>query len=163
DSHGGPSAALPSGGSLPQGAGAARRPRRSLLRDLAAAQPGQGAPRRERALELRAARPVRDPPPPRHGADRRGGSRPRPPSARGSAFLQPGVEDVVFLSLRFPQGRMAHVQVSWLDPHKIRKFTVVGSRKMAVFDDMEASEKIRIYDKGVDRGGEIVSYSEALT
>ena len=90
------------------------------------------------------------------------GAEPVDVAARGAAFLQPDVEDVVFLSLRFPQGRMAHVQVSWLDPHKIRKFTVVGSRKMAVFDDMEASEKIRIYDKGVD-GGSIVSYSEALT
>jgi predicted dehydrogenase len=70
---------------------------------------------------------------------------------------------VVFLHLRFPERRMAHVHVSWLDPHKLRQFTVVGSRKMAVFDDMEASEKIRIYDKGVDRVGEIVSYSEALT
>ena len=50
----------------------------------------------------------------------------------------------------FPDGSMAHVHVSWLDPHKLRKFTVVGSQKMVVFDDMEASEKIRIYDKGVD-------------
>ena len=91
------------------------------------------------------------------------GGEPLDVAARGSAFLQPGVDDVVFLHLRFAEGRMAHVHVSWLDPHKIRKFTVVGSRKMAVFDDMEASEKIRIYDKGVDRAGEIVSYSEALT
>ncbi len=84
-------------------------------------------------------------------------------AARGSAFLQSAVEDVVFLHLRFPGGKMAHVHVSWLDPHKLRQFTVVGSRKMAVFDDMEASEKIRLYDKGVDRVGEVVSYSEALT
>jgi predicted dehydrogenase len=84
-------------------------------------------------------------------------------AARGTAFLQKGVEDVVFLHLRFGGGRMAHVHVSWLDPNKRREFTVVGSRKMVVFDDMEGSEKIRIYDKGVDRVGEIVSYSEALT
>ncbi|HET9326385.1 MAG TPA: Gfo/Idh/MocA family oxidoreductase [Candidatus Eisenbacteria bacterium] len=84
-------------------------------------------------------------------------------AARGSAFLQGGVEDVVFLHLRFPGGKMAHVHVSWLDPHKLRQFTVVGSRKMVVFDDMEASEKIRVYDKGVDRGGQFVSYSDALT
>jgi predicted dehydrogenase len=84
-------------------------------------------------------------------------------AARGSAFLQKGIEDVVFLHLRFADGRMAHVHVSWLDPHKLRQFTVVGSQKMVVFDDMEASEKIRVYDKGVERGGEIVSYSEALT
>jgi predicted dehydrogenase len=83
--------------------------------------------------------------------------------ARGSAFLQTGVEDVVFVDLRFPGGKMAHVHVSWLDPHKLRKFTVVGSQKMVVFDDMEASEKIKIYDKGVDRAGEVVSYGDALT
>jgi predicted dehydrogenase len=83
--------------------------------------------------------------------------------ARGSAFLQPGIEDVVFVDLRFPGGKLAHVHVSWLDPHKLRKFTVVGTQKMVVFDDMEASEKIKIYDKGVDRAGEIVSYGDALT
>ncbi len=83
--------------------------------------------------------------------------------ARGSAFLQGAVEDVVFVDLRFPDGKLAHVHVSWLDPHKLRKFTVVGSRKMVVFDDMEASEKVRIYDKGVDRAGEVVSYGDALT
>src|SRR5207244_9560590 len=83
--------------------------------------------------------------------------------ARGSAFLQGKVEDVVFVNLRFPGGKLAHVHVSWLDPHKLRKLTVVGSRKMVVFDDMEASEKVRVYDKGVDRAGEIVAYSEALT
>ncbi len=84
-------------------------------------------------------------------------------AARGSAFLQGAVEDVVFLHLRFPGGRMAHVHVSWLDPHKLRKITVVGSRKMVVFDDMEASEKIRVYDKGIDRAGQIVSYGDALS
>ena len=83
--------------------------------------------------------------------------------ARGSAFLQPGIEDVVFVDLRFPGGKLAHVHVSWLDPHKLRKFTVVGTQKMVVFDDMEASEKIKIYDKGVDRAGEVVSYGDALT
>jgi len=83
--------------------------------------------------------------------------------ARGSAFLQGRVEDVVFVDLRFPGGKLAHVHVSWLDPHKLRKFTVVGSQKMVVFDDMEASEKIRVYDKGVDRAGEVVSYGDALT
>jgi predicted dehydrogenase len=83
--------------------------------------------------------------------------------ARGSAFLQGRVEDVVFVDLRFPRQRLAHVHVSWLDPHKLRKFTVVGSQKMVVFDDMEASEKIRIYDKGVDRAGEVVSYGDSLT
>jgi predicted dehydrogenase len=85
-------------------------------------------------------------------------------AARGAAFLQKDVEDVVFVDLRFPGGQIAHVHVSWLDPHKLRKFTVVGSQKMMVFDDMEASEKIKVYDKGVDiRAGQVVSYGEALT
>jgi predicted dehydrogenase len=84
-------------------------------------------------------------------------------AARGAAFLQAGVEDVVFVDLRFPSGQTAHVHVSWLDPHKLRKFTVVGTQKMMVFDDMEASEKIKVYDKGVDRAGQVVSYGDALT
>ena len=84
-------------------------------------------------------------------------------AARGAAFLQPGVEDVVFVDLRFPGGQTAHVHVSWLDPHKLRKFTVVGSQKMVVFDDMEASEKIKIYDKAIERAGQVVSYGDALT
>jgi predicted dehydrogenase len=84
--------------------------------------------------------------------------------ARGSAFLQGNVEDVVFVDLRFPGGQLAHVHVSWLDPHKRRLLTVVGSKKMVVFDDMEASEKVRVYDKGVDRAaGQVVSYGDALT
>jgi len=84
-------------------------------------------------------------------------------AARGAAFLQPGVEDVVFVDLRFASGQTAHAHVSWLDPHKLRKFTVVGTQKMVVFDDMEASEKIKVYDKGVDRAGQVVSYGDALT
>ena len=91
------------------------------------------------------------------------GSEPVDVVARGASFLQEGVEDVVFVDLRFPNGKMAHVHVSWLDPHKERKVTVVGSKKMVVFDDMAPSEKITIYDKGVDRAGEVVSYGEMLT
>jgi predicted dehydrogenase len=83
-------------------------------------------------------------------------------SARGEAFLRPGIVDVAFLNMRYPGGRMANIQISWLDPHKIRKFTIVGSLKMAVFDDVESTEKIRIYDKGVEGGG-AVSYQESLT
>ena len=67
-------------------------------------------------------------------------------SARGQSFIQPGIEDVVFLSLFFENRIMAHVHISWLDPHKTRTTTVVGSKKMAVFDDTAASEKLRIYD-----------------
>jgi predicted dehydrogenase len=68
--------------------------------------------------------------------------------ARGESFLRSGVEDVVFGYLRFPSGVIAHMHVSWLDPHKMRKLTVVGRDKMAVFDDMEPERKITVYDKG---------------
>jgi predicted dehydrogenase len=67
--------------------------------------------------------------------------------AHGHAFLNPGVEDVVFCYLRFPSGKIAHMHLSWLDPHKIRRITVVGRDKMAVFDDMERERKVTIYDK----------------
>lgn len=81
----------------------------------------------------------------------------------GQSFIQPGIEDVVFTTLHFADGKMAHIHVSWLDPHKIRKVTVVGSQKMAVIDDMEASEKIRIYDKGVNFTGNYTAYGEYLS
>jgi predicted dehydrogenase len=68
--------------------------------------------------------------------------------ARGESFLRNGIEDVVFCYLRFPSGVVAHMHVSWLDPHKIRKLTVVGRDKMAVFDDMEPERKVTVYDKG---------------
>ena len=84
-------------------------------------------------------------------------------AAHGRSYLQPKVEDVVFLTMEFGSGVLAHVQLSWLDPHKERKLTVVGAQKMVVFDDMEAREKLRIYDKGVDRPPEYRSYGEALS
>jgi predicted dehydrogenase len=68
-------------------------------------------------------------------------------TAHGNAFLNPGVEDVVFCYLRFPSGKIAHLHLSWLDPHKMRKLTVVGRDKMAVFDDMELERKVTIYEK----------------
>src|SRR5690606_13172140 len=83
-------------------------------------------------------------------------------SAHGHSWLQPGVEDVVFLVMHFASGVMAHAQLSWLDPHKERKLTVVGSRQMAVFDDMASRAKLRIYDKGVDRKDSFVSAAESL-
>jgi len=64
-------------------------------------------------------------------------------AARGQSYLREGLEDVVFLSLYFKDKRMAQVQISWLDPHKERKLTIVGSKKMLVFDDVESAEKIR--------------------
>ena len=67
--------------------------------------------------------------------------------ALGRDFLQPGVEDVVFCYLRFPSGKIAHMHLSWLDPHKMRKLTVVGKEKMVVFDDMELERKVTVYEK----------------
>jgi predicted dehydrogenase len=71
--------------------------------------------------------------------------------ARGESFLNPGVEDVVFCYLRFSSGVVAHMHLSWLDPHKMRRMTVVGDRKMAVFDDMELERKVTVYDKGPEQ------------
>jgi predicted dehydrogenase len=81
-------------------------------------------------------------------------------AARGRSYLQPGIEDVVFLTMEFPSGAMAHVQMSWLDPHKERRLTVVGSKRMVVFDDMQPREKLKIFDKGVDRPPEYRSFGE---
>jgi len=75
------------------------------------------------------------------------GEEPTEAVAHGNAFLTPGVEDVVFCYLRFPSGKIAHMHLSWLDPHKMRKLTVVGKEKMAVFDDMELERKVTIYEK----------------
>ncbi len=84
-------------------------------------------------------------------------------SARGHGYLRPGTEDVVFVNVAFRSGVMANVQLSWLDPHKTRSLTVVGSRKMLVFDDAHPTEKIRIHDKGFDRPQEYHSYDAFLT
>ncbi|MCL2417777.1 MAG: Gfo/Idh/MocA family oxidoreductase, partial [Conexibacteraceae bacterium] len=70
--------------------------------------------------------------------------------AHGESYVRPGVEDVVFCYLRFPSGLAAHLHLSWLDPHKERRFTVVGAHKMATFDDMATEGKITVYDKGFD-------------
>ena len=76
------------------------------------------------------------------------GERPSEVSATGESYLQPGVEDVVFGRIRFPSGVIGHLHLSWLDPHKMRKMTVIGSDRMVVFDDMETERKVTIYDKG---------------
>jgi predicted dehydrogenase len=75
------------------------------------------------------------------------GEEPESVVAFGRDFLQPGVEDVVFCYLRFPSGKVAHMHLSWLDPHKMRKMTVVGREKMVVFDDMELERKVTVYEK----------------
>jgi predicted dehydrogenase len=75
-------------------------------------------------------------------------------SARGESYMRPGVEDVVFGFLRFRSGLAAHLHLSWLDPHKERRFTIVGSKRMATFDDMDPERKITVYDKGFDESAE---------
>jgi predicted dehydrogenase len=70
--------------------------------------------------------------------------------ARGESYMREGVEDVVFCFLRFPSGLAGHLHLSWLDPHKERRFTVVGDARMATFDDMASEGKISVYDKGFD-------------
>jgi predicted dehydrogenase len=75
-------------------------------------------------------------------------------AAHGESYVRPGVEDVVFCFMRFPSGLTAHMHLSWLDPHKERRFTVVGSKRMATFDDMEPERKLTVYDKGFDGNGD---------
>ncbi len=84
-------------------------------------------------------------------------------TATGYSYIQPGIEDVAFMVMHFGDGTMAHIHVSWLDPHKIRKLTVVGSKKMVVFDDTGGTEKVFIYDKGVDQNQDYETYGEYLT
>jgi predicted dehydrogenase len=70
-------------------------------------------------------------------------------ATQASCCIRKNVEDVAFINVRYPGNILAHIHVSWLNPNKIRSTTVVGSRKMLVYDDISALEKIRIYDKGV--------------
>ena len=89
------------------------------------------------------------------------GEEPHEVEARGESYMRDGVEDVVFCFLRFPSGLAAHMHLSWLDPHKERRFTVVGARQMATFDDMALEGKVTVYDKGFDESAS--SYGEYIT
>jgi len=91
------------------------------------------------------------------------GAAPERVSAQGNCYLQPGIEDVVFATLYFADGRLAQIHTSWLDPHKMRRMTIVGSQKMVTFDDMEPAEKIRVYDKGATANRAVNSYADAIT
>jgi predicted dehydrogenase len=82
-------------------------------------------------------------------------------NARGESYMREGVEDVVFAFMRFPSGIAAHLHLSWLDPHKERRFTVVGSKRMATFDDMDQERKVTVYDKGFDEKAD--TYGEYIT
>jgi predicted dehydrogenase len=92
------------------------------------------------------------------------GREPEEVSASGSSYVQSDIEDVVFFWLRFPGNAMGHGHVSWLDPHKIRRLTVVGSEKMAVFDDVDSTEKVRLYNRGFETGpASYGSYGESIS
>lgn len=71
--------------------------------------------------------------------------------AWGNAFIMPGVEDVTFLNMQFPSGRLANIHTSWLDPEKKRQVTLVGSKQMVVYDDVSLDRKLSIYNKGIDK------------
>ncbi|GAA1789634.1 Gfo/Idh/MocA family oxidoreductase [Luedemannella flava] len=79
------------------------------------------------------------------------GSTPEWVSARGARYLNDDVEDVMFVTAGYPGGVLAHMHVSWLDPSKTRRTTLVGSQRMLVYDDLDPDASLRIYDKGVDR------------
>jgi len=79
------------------------------------------------------------------------GSAPTAATSRGFSYIQPGIEDVVFLTLDYPEGVGANIHISWLDPHKVRSMTVVGSERMVVYDDVSADARVVLYDKGVTR------------
>lgn len=93
------------------------------------------------------------------------GSDPVDLTARGHSYLKAGVEDIVFVTLRYPGNVLAGIQVSWLDPVKDRRVTIVGDRKMVVFDDVNPTEKLRVYDRGVSyqpRGGDFAAFVAAV-
>lgn len=84
-------------------------------------------------------------------------------TATGAAYLQKDIEDVSFMTMHFEDKTMAHIHVSWLDPHKERKLTIVGSKMMVVFDDTESSEKIWLYDKGFETKLDYNTYGEYIS
>lgn len=78
------------------------------------------------------------------------GRRPQRVSARGNSYTQAQIEDVAFITLEFANKVMAHIHVSWMSPAKLRRTTIVGSKQMVVYDDLEAMEKVKLYDSGVE-------------
>lgn len=88
------------------------------------------------------------------------GLKPSDVSARGQGYLHENIEDVVFVDINFNDIALAHIHVSWLDPHKIRRITIVGSEKMATFDDLESTEKLKIYNKGASVNTSYDSFAE---
>ena len=90
------------------------------------------------------------------------GSEPIEVQAMGAAFLQPGIEDVVNITLRYPGNVLASIQCSWLDPKKVRQITLVGSKKMITWDDLALSNPVAIYEKAVETNVEATDYGQFL-
>ena len=90
------------------------------------------------------------------------GTEPETVSATGAAFIQPDIEDVVFLSLRYPGGVLAGIQASWLDPKKVRQITAVGSKRMATWDDLQLTAPLAIFDKGASAAQDYRDFGEFL-
>jgi predicted dehydrogenase len=88
------------------------------------------------------------------------GKEPESVSAIGSSHINPAIEDVAILTMEFAENLVAFIQCSWLDPDKIRRMTVVGSKKMIVYDDVQPTEKIRIYDKSVEKPNHYDTFEE---
>jgi predicted dehydrogenase len=88
------------------------------------------------------------------------GDRPLSVQGTGASYLQEGIEDVVIATLHYPDGKLAHIHVSWLDPGKVRKVTVVGAKKMIVFDDMQADGPLSLFDKKAVREPDVNAYGE---
>jgi predicted dehydrogenase len=90
------------------------------------------------------------------------GAEPEQVSATGASFLQPGLEDVVFISLRYPGDVVAAIQASWLDPKKVRQITVVGARRMATWDDLQLTAPLAVFDKGASTVPDYGDFGEFL-
>lgn len=88
------------------------------------------------------------------------GCEPLSVTAQGNRCVQDGIEDVAYLTMRFPQNILTHMRLSWLDPRKTRCITVVGSKKMVIYDDVESQEKLKVYDKRVDAIRHTDTYGE---
>lgn len=88
--------------------------------------------------------------------------KPESVSARGASYLRENLEDIVFCTIYFGEGQVGNLHVSWLDPHKVRRFTIVGSEKMLVFDDMVADGKVKIFDKRAYREDGVLGYGDEL-
>ena len=89
-------------------------------------------------------------------------SEPEVVSATGASFVLSDVEDVVFISMRYPGNVLANIHVSWLDPKKVRQITVVGRQKMVTWDDLQTTSPVAIYDKGVSTVKDYGDYGEFL-